>query len=158
MLELQRAWYPSRIGTIEIAATEKGIVDISFVEEQRGDNAELPHLHLCLLQLKEYFEEGRRQFDTLPLAFIGTDFQTRVWEETMKIPFGETVTYGKLAELGGFGAATRAVGTALGRNKLAILVPCHRIIPASASGPKSGEYAWGAWRKEWLLHHERDER
>ena len=98
-------------------------------------------------QIGEYFLGERRDFD-LPLAMVGTPFQTSVWEELLRIPYGETRSYGDLArELGNEGAV-RAVGKANGDNALAIAVPCHRVV--GADGRLVG-YGGGLWRKERLL-------
>ena len=101
-------------------------------------------------QLGEYLAGGRTAF-TLPLAPAGTDFQRRVWDALARVPFGETTTYAALARALGDPNATRAVGAANGRNPLAIVVPCHRVV--GADGSLTG-YAGGLDRKRWLLHHE----
>jgi len=103
-------------------------------------------------QLSEYFAGERREFD-LPLKAEGTPFQRRVWQELMRIPYGETISYGELARRVGQPAAARAVGSANGRNPISIVVPCHRVI--GASGKLTG-YGGGLPRKVWLLEHERD--
>lgn len=101
-------------------------------------------------QLEEYFAGQRTAFD-LPLAPAGTPFQLRVWEELARIPYGTTISYGELAERVDSPGASRAVGLANGRNPLAIVVPCHRVI--GASGRLTG-YGGGLERKAWLLDHE----
>ncbi|MGG6265093.1 methylated-DNA--[protein]-cysteine S-methyltransferase [Leptolyngbya sp. AN03gr2] len=101
-------------------------------------------------QLKEYFAHQRQQFD-LPLDPVGTPFQKQVWKELSKIPFGETITYGTLANRIGIPTAYRAVGAANGRNPISIVVPCHRVI---ATNGKMTGYAGGVDRKQWLLKHE----
>ena len=98
-------------------------------------------------QLAEYFVGKRQQFD-VPLKLKGTPFQQRVWQELVKIPFGTTITYGQLAQRVGQPTASRAVGHANGRNRVSILVPCHRVI--GASGKLTG-YAGGLDKKRWLL-------
>ncbi|QDU25757.1 Methylated-DNA--protein-cysteine methyltransferase [Anatilimnocola aggregata] len=98
-------------------------------------------------QLAEYFAGERQQFD-VALQLLGTPFQQRVWQELVRIPFGETITYGELARRVGQPTAARAVGHANGRNPISILVPCHRVI--GTSGKLTG-YAGGVERKEWLL-------
>ena len=103
-----------------------------------------------VLQLREYFAGGRREFD-LPLQFEGTTFQRRVWQELREIPYGETWSYGQLARRIGNPNASRAVGLANGRNPISILVPCHRVI--GADGSLTG-YGGGLERKRWLLAHE----
>ena len=102
-------------------------------------------------QIAAYFRGERREFD-LPLAPQGTAFQRRVWEELRRIPCGETISYGQLAQRIGNPAASRAVGHANGRNPIAIVVPCHRVV--GAKGALTG-YAGGLSRKERLLALER---
>jgi methylated-DNA-[protein]-cysteine S-methyltransferase len=105
-------------------------------------------------QLDEYFAGDRRQFD-VPMKLNGTPFQQHVWEELVRIPYGTTITYGQLALRVGNPAASRAVGAANGRNPVAIIVPCHRVI--GINGKLTG-YASGIDNKEWLLGLERDAR
>jgi methylated-DNA-[protein]-cysteine S-methyltransferase len=101
-------------------------------------------------QLEEYFEKRRLQFE-LKLAPEGTEFQQRVWRELQTIPFGHTMSYGKLAKKLGGATLTRAVGRANGANPIAIVVPCHRVI--GEDGKMVG-YAGGMERKGALLRHE----
>jgi methylated-DNA-[protein]-cysteine S-methyltransferase len=98
-------------------------------------------------QLDEYFAGSRRSFD-LPLAPAGTAFQSRVWDALARIPWGTTVTYGELAVRAGRPGAARAVGAAVGRNPISIVVPCHRVV--GADGTLTG-YAGGVDRKAFLL-------
>jgi methylated-DNA-[protein]-cysteine S-methyltransferase len=102
-------------------------------------------------QLREYFAGERREFD-VELAAKGTPFQQRVWDSLMAIPYGELRSYGDVAKAIGRPAASRAVGAANGRNPIAIIVPCHRVI--GASGNLTG-YGGGLPTKKWLLEHER---
>ena len=102
-------------------------------------------------QLQEYFEGTRRSFD-LRLAPEGTAFQRRVWEELRRIPYGETISYRELAGRIGQPTAMRAVGLANGRNPIAVVVPCHRVI--GADGSLTG-YGGGLDRKRYLLGLER---
>lgn len=102
-------------------------------------------------ELEEYFAGSRQQFD-VPLRMLGTPFQRRVWQELVRIPFGTTINYGELAARVGQPNASRAVGNANGRNSIAIMVPCHRVI--GASGKLTG-YAGGLDKKAWLLDWER---
>jgi AraC family transcriptional regulator of adaptative response/methylated-DNA-[protein]-cysteine methyltransferase len=95
--------------------------------------------------------EGRPPARALPLDIRGTAFQRRVWEELMRIPLGETRTYGEVAEAIGSPRAVRAVGTACGANPVAIVVPCHRVLPASGG---VGNYGGGPHRKRHLLKAE----
>ena len=102
-------------------------------------------------QLAEYFEGTRRDFD-LPLSAEGTPFQRRVWDELRRIPYGQTISYGELARRIGKPTASRAVGAANGRNPIAIVVPCHRVI--GADGTLIG-YGGGLPVKQALLALER---
>jgi len=106
-----------------------------------------PLLRACARQLAEYFA-GRRNAFELPMAPRGTPFQRRVWDEIARIPYGETVSYAELARRAGAPGAARAAGAATGRNPLAIVVPCHRVI--GTSGALTG-YAGGVDRKARLL-------
>jgi methylated-DNA-[protein]-cysteine S-methyltransferase len=101
-------------------------------------------------QLREYFAGERQKFD-LPLSMNGTEFQRRVWQQLTSIPFGETWSYGQLAKRLDNPSACRAVGLANGKNPIAIIVPCHRVI--GADGSLTG-FGGGIERKEWLLTHE----
>ncbi|MCC6215076.1 MAG: methylated-DNA--[protein]-cysteine S-methyltransferase [Polyangiaceae bacterium] len=101
-------------------------------------------------QLDEYFAGRRRDFD-LPLRADGTEFQRRVWGALSRIPWGETRSYADVARAIGQPTATRAVGLANGRNPLAILVPCHRVI--GSDGSLTG-FGGGLALKRWLLAHE----
>ncbi len=151
-MELFRTHIDSPIGRVRISGTERGITHVDFAEEKERPMDHLPVAFLqCVAQLQEYFEGSRKTFDSLPLVLRGTEFQLKVWEATSDVPFGETVHYGDIAKTIGHPDAMRAVGTALGRNPLCLLVPCHRILPKGLNG---GGYAWGAERKEWLLKHE----
>lgn len=98
-------------------------------------------------QLNEYFEKKRKTFD-IPLMFSGTEFQKKVWHALEDIPPGKTISYKKLAEIIHYPKAVRAVGTALGHNKLCIVLPCHRVI---ASNGSLGGYAAGITIKKRLL-------
>lgn len=104
-------------------------------------------------ELGEYFGGGRRLFET-PLALVGTAFQKKVWTELRKVPFGQTVSYGELAERIGRPSAFRAVAQTCGQNPLAIVVPCHRLTNA---GGGMGGYSAGQERKQWILDFEKKE-
>lgn len=101
-------------------------------------------------QLEEYFNGRRRSFD-LPLVWEATDFQKSVWSEIADIPYGETVTYGEIAETLGKPGSYRAVGAACGRNPLPIIIPCHRVVPSSGG---VGSYGGGSTLKRNLLNLE----
>jgi len=152
MIKEYKAYYKSEIGLIEIKGTEDGILSIDFIEKFM-DNFEIPPcLKECVKQLDEYFRENREEF-SVNLLLQGTDFQNKVWRELVKIPFGETASYMDIAVSMGNKKAARAVGNANRKNKIAIIIPCHRVINNDGS---LGGYAGGIWRKKWLLKHERD--
>lgn len=109
-----------------------------------------PFLHQLADQLRAYFAGSRAAFD-LPLVAPGTPFQARVWQVLRAIPVGRTISYEELAEQAGRRGAQRAAGTANGANRLALLIPCHRVVRKSG---ETGNYGGGRWRKEWLLAHE----
>lgn len=108
------------------------------------------YLDLTEKQLAEYFAGKRRDFD-LPLDYPGTPFQRAVWSALRRIPFGRTWSYEQLARAVGRPGAQRAVGTANGSNRIAIIIPCHRVVNKSG---KIGGYGGGVWRKEFLLNLE----
>lgn len=104
----------------------------------------------CELELEEYFE-GERETFSVPVQAPGSDFQQAVGKQLRQIPYGHTTSYENIANEIGRANASRAVGTANGDNRLAILIPCHRVI--RGDGSISG-YGGGVWRKKWLLEHE----
>jgi AraC family transcriptional regulator of adaptative response/methylated-DNA-[protein]-cysteine methyltransferase len=112
---------------------------------------ESPVFDLLKRELAEYFARQRRDF-TVPLLYPGTDFQHRVWQALLTIPYGQTRRYSDLASDLGIPGAARAVGHANGLNRIAILIPCHRVI--NADGSLNG-YGGGLWRKLRLLETER---
>lgn len=157
-MDKHETYYNSPIGLIKITGNENGIRSVDFVDEQtfpeglhsQKDSQSHPILDECVLQLDEYFKSERKEF-TVKLNLEGTEFQKKVWNELMKIPFGRTISYMELAKSVGDIKAIRAVGAANGKNKIAIIIPCHRVI--GSDGKLTG-YAGGLWRKEWLLKHE----
>lgn len=144
------SYYESPIGLIEIVGTPTAITELNFVEDRRPDAAPHPNVRETKQQVAEYFEGKRRKFD-IRLALSGTDFQQHVWQRLQAVPYGRTASYQDIARGIGRPAAVRAVGAANGRNPVAIIVPCHRII--GKNGRLVG-YGSGLWRKEWLLKHE----
>ncbi|ALC87178.1 cysteine methyltransferase [Bacillus sp. FJAT-22090] len=155
MTKKYRLDYESPIGIIEIIGTREVINSILFSEEDNKENslqAETPPLLTeCYNQLDEYFRGLRQEF-TFPYQFEGTDFQKTVWNDLTKISYANAVSYKDIAISIGNEKAIRAVGRANGKNKLSIVIPCHRII--GSTGKLTG-YAGGLWRKEWLLKHEK---
>ena len=104
----------------------------------------------CIRQLDEYFAGKRKDFE-LPVTQYGTEFQKRVWNELLQIPYGKTISYHELSKRIGNVKAIRAVGACNGSNKICIIVPCHRVI--GSNGDLTG-YGGDLWRKKWLLQHE----
>jgi methylated-DNA-[protein]-cysteine S-methyltransferase len=154
MEKIFKLYYTSPIGVLEIAGTEDGITSIVFVDET-GETGEVPEvLKEAYIQIREYFSGSRRVFD-LKLDLQGTEFQRKVWNELINIPFGETLTYKDIASKLGDINAARAVGNANGKNPISIVVPCHRVV--GSYGKLTG-YAGGLERKAWLLNHERENR
>jgi methylated-DNA-[protein]-cysteine S-methyltransferase len=143
-------YYTSEIGTVEVGGTDAAITSLYFCEERRAGVVSCPVVDEAIRQVGEYFAGTRRAFD-LPLALAGTDFQRRVWQQLLTVPYGRTASYGEIARALGKPKAVRAVGAANGRNPISIIVPCHRIV---GSDGKLVGYGGGLWRKEWLLKHE----
>ena len=140
----------SVIGVLEIICTQTKLEGINFVEN-KGKDEENELLKQTKKQLIDYFNGTRTNFD-IPLLLNGTDFQIQVWQELQKIPYGKTVSYKQIAENIGNPKAVRAVGSANGKNKIPIVIPCHRVI---ANNGKLAGYAGGTWRKEKLLEIEK---
>lgn len=145
----------SPVGRIRLVASEKGLVAILWESEDfsriKLEAPEEDYTHEFLLeterQLKEYFEQKRKIFD-IPLDLSGTPFQMKVWELLLTIPFGKTKSYGEMAREVGDPKTVRAVGGALNKNPVSIIVPCHRVI--GSSGKLVG-FAGGLTNKTYLL-------
>ncbi|MFM7627909.1 MAG: methylated-DNA--[protein]-cysteine S-methyltransferase [Algoriphagus sp.] len=138
------------IGNIQLSIREECLSELKFTQLQPEGELLDPLLLEAKKQLEEYFL-GQRKVFNLPIGLWGTDFQRKVWLAVGKIPFGQTITYAKLAEQLGNPAAIRAVGTAIGANPLLIILPCHRII--GSNGSLTG-YAGGLEKKKALLQLE----
>ena len=139
------------IGLTEIQGDENGISKIHIMNENVEISTKIPkELKEAILQLQDYFD-GKRTTFTFPLNPSGTDFQKKVWDELLHIPFGKTCSYLDLSKKLGDVKAIRAVASANGKNPLWIVVPCHRVI--GSDGSLTG-YAGGLWCKKWLLEHE----
>ena len=153
-MQTYKTYYKSPLGPIEILGSQDSIIALDFVEELLPEDGELTFcVKECLNQIDEYFRGDRREF-FLNLQPVGTDFQKSVWRQLEKIPYGKTTSYGKIADVIGKPNASRAVGSANGKNPLAIIVPCHRVI--GSDGSLTG-YGGGVWRKRWLIGFERGE-
>jgi methylated-DNA-[protein]-cysteine S-methyltransferase len=143
--------YTSPAGKLRISCTDNAVRSVSFQDDNRPTNGEQhPLLTECTRQLDAYFNGTLQKFD-LPLEHIGTPFQQKVWQLLLQIPFGKTISYQTLSLQYGDSKAIRAVASANGQNRLAIIVPCHRVI--GTNGTLTG-YAGGLPRKKWLLDHE----
>ena len=142
-------FYETEIGIIGIRENNKSITDIFFSKVDTNDNIEETDLiKECFKQLKEYFEGNRMKFD-LPLDARGTEFQKKVWNELLNIPYGETKSYKDIAVAIGNEKACRAIGMANNKNPIPIIIPCHRVI---GSNGKLVGYAGGVNVKEKLLN------
>jgi methylated-DNA-[protein]-cysteine S-methyltransferase len=147
--------YHSPIGVIKIVASELCIEELVFVETDKISTIQLSEnspdvIQQCIDELLEYFAGNRRNF-SVAINQEGTEFQQRVWKELYEVPFGKNLSYGELAKKMGDPTAVRAAAAANGKNKIAVIVPCHRIVGADRS---LVGYAWGKARKKWLLQHE----
>jgi methylated-DNA-[protein]-cysteine S-methyltransferase len=156
-MKSRHLFHSSPIGNLTLVAEGDALTGLFF---DRHDPAPCPEfgefvhedefLARVTDQLDEYFAGSRRDFD-LPLAATGTDFQRKVWDALMTIPYGEAISYAELAKRVGNPAASRAVGGANGRNPISIVVPCHRVIQADRT---IGGYGGGLPVKQFLLELE----
>lgn len=147
--------YSSPIGRIKIVADGNCIQALTFIEDTENlSTAKVlespPVIHQCIDELIDYFNGSRTQF-TVPIHQSGTDFQQKVWKELYEVPYAKTMSYAELAKKLGDPKVIRAAASANGKNKIAIIVPCHRII---GSDSNLTGYAWGLAKKKWLLQHE----
>lgn len=140
----------SPLGTTKIVGDENGISQISILEEGVISTTIPNELKVAVTQINEYFSGTRTDFD-FRLNPNGTDFQKKVWQELLNIPYGKTISYLDLAKKLGDPKVIRAAASANGKNPLWIVIPCHRVI--GTDGSLTG-YAGGFWRKKWLLEHE----
>lgn len=159
------SWIESPLGPLVAGATDKGVCLLEFSDRRKLETqfqtlgqrfgAILPGSHPLLDQLRtelaEYFAGGRREF-TVPLDYPGTAFQVRVWNALRQIGYGETRSYEQMAWAVGSPRAVRAMGHANGQNRIAIVLPCHRVVNKNG---KLGGYGGGLWRKQLLLDLER---
>ncbi len=150
---IHTVYYTSPIGPILLEAEGEQLTVVSFrddvsVAETSATTSAV--LQTTIEQLDEYFAGTRKQFD-LPLHPSGTAFQQKVWDQLIKIPYAETVTYLHMAKRLGNVKSIRAAASANGKNPIGIIIPCHRVV--GADGKLTG-YAGGLHRKQWLLEHE----
>lgn len=144
---IQKYFYDTPIGKLGIAEKSGKIFQVSFFDIVEGELTETPLIKKAYEQLDEYFKGLRKNFD-LPLLLDGSEFQIKVWKALITIDYGKTATYGDIAKLIGSPKASRAVGGANNKNKIAIIIPCHRVI--GSSGTLTG-YAGGLGIKKYLL-------
>jgi len=147
--------YASPLGTLLLECTDSGLTGIYLDREEPHRQDDHPILHQTALWLDAYFR-GERLPAEIPLAPEGTVFQKQVWQCLLTIPYGGTRSYGDIARemaalRGKEKMSAQAVGQAVGKNPVSILVPCHRVV--GTQGQLTG-YGGGLIRKSWLLHHE----
>jgi methylated-DNA-[protein]-cysteine S-methyltransferase len=156
-LQIASLYLESPLGIVRISGTTLAINEVHFMEDaeiEPTDNPEGAAFDLiveCRRQLLEYFKGNLKQFD-IRVDQRGTDFQQKVWQRLSVIRYGDTLSYLALARQLGDQKVIRAAAAANGRNNIAIIVPCHRVI--GSSGDLVG-YAGGLWRKKWLIEHEK---
>ncbi len=153
-------FYNSPVGILKIVISNDALSELSFVNKAGKPETKETDLEFnkpvsalmqeCVSQLDDYFLGKLFEFD-VPLCQLGTTFQQQVWNELLHIKYGRTESYLALSKRIGNTKAIRAVGTANGRNNIAIIVPCHRVI--GSNGSLVG-YGGDLWRKKWLLDHE----
>ena len=147
---METTFIKTPLGIAKIVGDENGISLISILDEGVVSSNIPTILQEAVSQFNDYFEGKRIDF-TFKLNPSGTEFQQKVWNGLLEIPFGKTMSYLELSKKLGDVKAIRAVASANGKNPLWIVVPCHRVI--GTDGSLTG-YAGGLWRKKWLLEHE----
>lgn len=157
-LHISYNFYPSPFGNLLIASTSKGICHMAFyTDKDQAITALKDTFPKARYDVKtdenqksalQFFNHNNTELESIKLHLRGTDFQLKVWEALLKIPFGELSTYGKLAKQIGNPKASRAVGTAIGSNPVAFLIPCHRVIQATGA---IGGYKWETPRKTAII-------
>lgn len=147
---METAYLKTPIGYAEFKGDVNGLVSVKVFDEMTFLDTIPEVLEDAVYQFQEYFEGKRKTFD-LKINLQGTDFQKRVWQGLLEIPYGKTTSYLELSKTLGDVKAIRAVASANGKNPLWVIVPCHRVI--GSNGDLTG-YAGGLHRKKWLLEHE----
>ncbi len=152
MMKFFKTTYLSPLGNLQITCSDEALCGLTFIDDKEAEEGTETNSLTGLMcrQLDEYFN-GERQLFQMPMLQSGTPFQSKVWELLQAIPYGKTVSYMDLSKKYGDTKAIRAVAAANGKNNLAIIVPCHRVIGTNRT--LTG-YAGGLWRKQWLLSHE----
>ena len=149
-------YFSSPAGLLRLKGTDEFVTELFFCDEteaahQANASQEIsPVLRQCMQELNEYFEGERKEF-TVPVNQPGTTFQQAVWQQLLAIPYGTTISYLELSRRMGNVKAIRAAAASNGKNKIAVIVPCHRVI---GSNRAMTGYAGGISRKIWLLQHE----
>ena len=139
------SYYKSIIGLIEVSAYTHGIFSVTIVDKKENNVKSNSVTEDCVKQLEEYFSGKRREFD-VPLTVYGTDFQMDVWNEILSVPYGKTASYKDIAIRINRDKAARAVGNALNKNPILVIMPCHRIV-GSSGGVKGFKYGMGIRKK-----------
>ena len=147
---METVYIKTPLGIAKITGDENGVTAISVLDDGIVSQQIPTTLQESVSQINEYFAKKRIHFD-FKLNPKGTEFQQKVWQTLLQIPFGKTRTYLEQSKILGDVKAIRAVASANGKNPLWIVVPCHRVI--GTDGSLTG-YAGGLWRKKWLLEHE----
>ncbi|HYF70858.1 MAG TPA: methylated-DNA--[protein]-cysteine S-methyltransferase [Ohtaekwangia sp.] len=145
-----RGYYSSPIGELVITSQDEAITSILFIKDTKLPEHRTAVIQQCIEELDEYFFKGRKFFN-VEILLRGTEFQKKIWNELLTIPYGKTMSYEALAIQTGDIKSIRAVGLANGQNPISIIVPCHRVI--GKNGDLTG-YTGGIENKEWLLSHE----
>ncbi len=159
-------YFPSILGNILLVANDEYLLYLDFLDEDCDLDLKLEEVSILFsvpldfisntiidntkMELEKYFKGELKTF-TIPTKTFGTTFQKQAWNELCKIPYGETITYKEQAVRLNNPKAMRAVGGANSKNKIALIIPCHRVI--GANNELTG-FASGLWRKKWLLEHE----
>ncbi len=146
--------YSCPVGSLVLISDGTALTGLTFAEPDSlwEPMGKLSIFDSVIRWLDAYFAGNPIPVD-FPLSPAGTDFQRRVWDILLTIPYGETTTYGAIAKQLGAPMSAQAVGQAVGKNPIAIIIPCHRVV--GARGQLTG-YAWGIERKQWLLRHEEE--
>ncbi|GAA0726319.1 methylated-DNA--[protein]-cysteine S-methyltransferase [Clostridium malenominatum] len=148
---MNTGYYKSPIGVIELIYEDDYLLGLNFVNEDKNLTNEDEFFKKCSNELDEYFLGARKTF-SINCKLNGTVFQKKVWQSLLKIPYGRTCSYKDIALNIENPKAVRAVGGANNKNKISIVIPCHRVI--GSNGSLVG-YGGDLWRKEWLLAHEK---